>query len=161
MSSKVIVDNTILSNFASVEKLHLLKKAFSEPLVIAREVKEEYQVGVRKRIIPDCDLSWLEEVHCVTDVEKEQFSLMRSKLANGEASSIAIALCRNYKLLTDDLDARRTAQRKGINVSGTIGVLANLVQNDLLGLEEANHLLRAMINKGFFSPVSILDDCLS
>jgi predicted nucleic acid-binding protein len=40
--------------------------------------------------------------------------------------------------LTDDKDARKLAQRRGVPVSGTIGVLIEAVREGLLSPEEAN-----------------------
>lgn len=62
------------------------------------------------------------------------------------------------RILTDDLDARRCAQRMGIPVSGTIGVLVYAVGKDMIPRQEADDLLSGMIAKGFYSPVKRLEE---
>jgi len=73
---------------------------------------------------------------------------------------LSVAISRNFKILTDDLDARRLAQRRGIPVSGTIGVLVIAIQKGILSSDEGNAMLSKMIAKGYFSPFERLDELL-
>jgi predicted nucleic acid-binding protein len=59
-----------------------------------------------------------------------------------------------------DVDARITAQRFEVPVSGTIGVLIYFIHRKHITLEEGNRMLKSMINKGYYSPIRILDDLL-
>ncbi|MCW7070572.1 MAG: DUF3368 domain-containing protein [Methanophagales archaeon] len=79
-------------------------------------------------------------------------------MGKGESSCLSIAISRDLKVLTDDRDARRLAQRRGVPVSGTIGVLVEAVREGLLSIEEANTMLSDMIEKGYFSPFETLDE---
>jgi predicted nucleic acid-binding protein len=63
-------------------------------------------------------------------------------------------------MLTDDLDARRLAQRKGIPVSGTIGVLVAAVRSGIISPDEGNAMLSKMIDNGYYSPFENLDELL-
>ena len=74
----------------------------------------------------------------------------------GEAACLALALSRGYALMTDDLIARREARRLGVPLSGTIGALISLMDDQLLTLAEANRLLRQMIVMGYRSPLQSL-----
>jgi len=47
----VLVDNTVLSNFAKVNRLDLLKKAF-EKLYVTEQVLEEFKKGVKRGVLP-------------------------------------------------------------------------------------------------------------
>jgi len=89
--------------------------------------------------------------------EKESFLRLSSRFGRGEASCLAIALHRDAGILTDDLDARRFAQRGNVPVSGSIGVLVKCITSGHLSLEQRNELLSRMIQKDFFSPVENLD----
>lgn len=89
--------------------------------------------------------------------EIESFLRLCSRFGRGEASCLAIALHRDAGILTDDLDARRFAQRGNIPVSGSIGILVKCVTNGHLSLEQGNELFSRMIQKGFYSPVESLD----
>jgi predicted nucleic acid-binding protein len=46
---------------------------------------------------------------------------------------------------------------QGVNLTGSIGILAACARAKLLNLDEANALLTGMIAAGFHSPVSVLD----
>lgn len=68
----------------------------------------------------------------------------------GEASSIAVCSTGGtWVFVSDDLDARREANRRGVGVVGTYGVLARQVAEGRMDLEEGNTLLRRMIEQGF------------
>ena len=71
----------------------------------------------------------------------------------GEASSIATASSKDERwvFVSDDLDARREAGRRGVGVVGTYGILAREVAEGTMSLEEGNALLRRMIASGFRS----------
>jgi predicted nucleic acid-binding protein len=81
-------------------------------------------------------------------------------LGKGESSCLSIALSRNVKVLTDDMDARKLAQRRGVPISGTIGVLVEAVREGLLSIAEGNITLLDMIEKGYFSPFETLDELI-
>jgi predicted nucleic acid-binding protein len=92
--------------------------------------------------------------------EKALFESFRQRLGAGEAACLSLASTRGFKILTDDLDARRVAQQRGISVSGTLGVLVEAVREEHLAREEGNHLLLRMKETGYFSPYERLDDLL-
>ena len=153
----VLVDNTVLSNFAKVNRLDLIKRAFDH-VYITEQVLEEFRRGVRRRVLPDVNLDF--EVLKLKDEETELYNALRVKLGKGEASCLAIAKHRNMKFLTDDSDARKMANILGVPVSGTIGVLVRCVEEGIITKEEGNHILKEMIARGFYSPISDLDEVL-
>lgn len=151
----VLADNTVLSNFVKVNKLDLLKKAF-EKLYVTEQVLEEFKKGVKRGVLPNISLDF--EVLKLREDEMELYNSLRVKLGKGEASCLAIAKNRNMKFLTDDSDARKVANILGVPVSGTIGVLVRCVEKGLITKEEGNQILKEMIIKGFYSPISDLDE---
>jgi predicted nucleic acid-binding protein len=92
--------------------------------------------------------------------EMSTFLRLTSRFGKGEASCMAIAIHRGAAILTDDFDARRFAQRGGIPVSGSIGVLVKSVDKGLISREQGNEVLCRMILMGFYSPVDSLDQLL-
>lgn len=60
--------------------------------------------------------------------------------------------------MTDDRDARKFAMRRGIPISGTLGILNRLVQSDILRADKGDQLLEEMIVKGYRSPVASLKE---
>ncbi len=151
----VLIDNTVLSNFAKVNRLDLLKRAF-EKLYVTEQVLEEFKLGIERGVLPNISLDF--EVLKLEGEEIELYNSLRAKLGKGEASCLAIAKSRNMKFLTDDSDARKAANILGVPVSGTIGVLVRCIERNIISKEEGNKILKEMIAKGFYSPISDLDE---
>jgi len=148
-----IVDNTVISNFALIGQIEILKNNLTDKLYITDEVKKEFLKGIEKGVIPETDINWLNIVKCKED-EYPLFNKLRLRLGSGESACLAIAFHRKWKFLTDDIDARDIAQRFEVSVSGTIG------QRGCINLDKSNRMLQDMINKGYYSPVEKLDDLL-
>lgn len=120
----MLIDNTVLSNFALVEELGLLQ-------------------------------DYCKDQGCMTN-----HVFLVKRLGTGEASCLAIAMRRKYDLLSDDMAVRKIALREGIRLSGSIGVLIDLIRKDRIRLETGNKILRDFIVCGYFSPVDRLNEFL-
>ena len=153
----VLVDNTVLSNFVKVNRLDLIRKAF-DCVYVTEQVLEEFNRGVERGVLPNVNIDF--EVLKLRDEEIELYNALRVKLGKGESSCLAIAKHRNMKFLTDDSDARKMANVLGVPVSGTIGVLVRCVEKGIITKDEGNRILKEMIEKGFYSPISDLDEVL-
>lgn len=129
--------------------MHLLRNAFEE-VYITEQVLEEFKLGVRRGVLSD--------VLKLSEDEIELYNSLRMKLGRGEASCLSIAKNRNMKFLTDDSDARRIANILGVPVSGTIGVLFRCIEKGMISEEEGNKLLKEMVTKGFYFPISDLNN---
>ena len=103
---------------------------------------------------------WLRLTGLNDGPELATFVALPRRLHGGEASSLAIALHRNWLLMTDDDTARRQAEAMGIRYTGTLGCLVLMVRRGLVVVDEANAWLRAMIERNYRSPVDRLDDLL-
>ncbi|MEM2984299.1 MAG: DUF3368 domain-containing protein [Candidatus Freyarchaeota archaeon] len=156
---KVIADATVISNYVLIKRLDLLQKVVAN-LCTTREVFEELRFGVERGIFPASDLGQIEVLEMNSE-ERKVFSKLADTLGRGESSCIAIALTRGFKMLTDDLDARKYAQRFGVPVSGTIGVLVLAVNGKIISKEQGNRLLSEMIRMGFYSSIESLDEILT
>lgn len=154
-----VVDNTVISNFALIGKLELLKESLKEKLVFPEEVKKEFLTGINKDIIPKTDISWLKIVKRKSS-ENKLFEELCLRLGKGESACLSIAANRKWYLFTDDKDARNTAQRFEVPVSGTIGLLIYLIKKKNISLEKGNEMLKNMIKKGYYSPIKVLDGLL-
>jgi predicted nucleic acid-binding protein len=153
----LILDNTVLSNFALVARFDLLIKAMEDQIATTPQVIGEFNNGVARGRLPQTSLDWLE----VVNLEAEEEALFQELLEHvnaGEASCLAVAAHRSGRVLTDDRDARKLAAQLRIPMSGTLGVLLRLVQIHSLALSEANELLGQMIAYGYRSPVKKLED---
>jgi predicted nucleic acid-binding protein len=153
----ILLDNTVLSNFALVERFELLITALEGEAIVTSQVLGEFLDGVGIGKLPDTDLEGLN----VIELGNDEVSLFQALLAHvnvGESSCLAVAAKRDGKIITDDRDARKLAAQLRVPVSGTIGVLMRLVNIRVLSLAEANKLLKKMVDKGYRSPVESLEE---
>lgn len=156
----ILLDNTVLSNFALVERIDLLVLALGAHVATTPQVVDEHRAGVALGRVPETDLTWL-QVLVLSAAEEASLQQFLLHLNQGEAACLAVAAHRPARVLTDDRDARRFAGRRRIAISGTLGVLVRLVRTDHLTVPEADSLLRKMITQGYRSPVESLQELLS
>ena len=153
----VVVNNTVISNFAAVGRLDLLQELIGT-IYITPEVIEEIEQGIKRnylfleeavRIINDED--WL----LVTELgrkERELFKNMPNNLGSGERSCLAIAYIRDWAFLSDDKPARHYAKKNHISLSGTFGILNTAIDKNILSEYQANEILQIMIKNNYRSP---------
>ena len=154
-----LLDNTVLSNFTIVERPDLVRLALGKDAATSEAVWAELQAGIRIGKLPPQDWSWL-PVLSLTEDEKPLYNLLIQRLNAGEASCLAIAATRGYRVFTDDQDARELAAEWRIPVSGTLGLLMRLIDLKALSLAEGDALLARMIAAGYRSPVASLRELL-
>jgi predicted nucleic acid-binding protein len=159
IKSLVLLDNTVLSNFANIQRPALIRKALGDSAATVQEVIDELNVGVERGAIPDVDWSWL-PIISMTDDERHAYRTLLKRLNEGEASCLIVASARGGRVLTDDRDARKIAMEMQISVSGTLGILVLLVDLGHISMQEADELLKLMIEKGYFSPIRSLVEIL-
>lgn len=109
------------------------------------------------RKLPALDWTWLP----VWELEPTDLTRYRQLFISvnaGEAACLTMAVERGCRVFTADRDARKLARHLQIPLSGTLGVLARLVDSDYLVIGEAAQLLRTMITAGYRSPVTSLLD---
>ena len=152
-----LLDNTVMSNFAAIERPDLLRTAFGSRLATSHQAFDELQAGVRLDRLPSLDWSWL-PVWTLEEEEGPYYHRLLSRLNAGEAACLAMALIRKCRILTDDRDAREFARHLKIPISGTLGVLVRLIDLGVLNLDDADALLSQMVTAGYRSPVTSLQD---
>lgn len=155
-----VVDNTVLTNFALIKREDILMKVFDGVLYTANEVLQEFQLGKEREILPNTDWSWMRVLKIESEQEEHLFERLIERLGTGESACLSLAVNRNMKILTDDLDTRNYAQRLGVSVSGTIGVLVLAINKGIISLEEGNKFLVEMVGNGYYSPYKSLDSLL-
>ncbi|BCW97036.1 MAG: hypothetical protein WHS44_05265 [Fimbriimonadales bacterium] len=155
----ILLNCTVLSNFAVVNRLDLLQSAARGQAATTEVVIDEFNEGVVLGYFAPASLDWL-PVLTLSPEERVTFHRLRIRLGAGEASCFAVAHHRGLRVATDDSDARRYAQRAGIPVSGTLGILAQLVRSRVITLEEGNALLAEMVQRGYRAPLTDLSTLL-
>lgn len=153
----ILADNTVLTNFAFIEREDILKDVFEHRLFTTEAVLKELYKGEDSGVLPKRDWRFLKTLKIESEHEQYLFERLKQRLGEGESSCLSLAISRDMKVLTDDLDTRRYAQRMGISVSGTIGVLVLSVKKGIISKDEGNIFLLKMIEKGYYSPIKSLD----
>jgi len=149
-------DTTVLSNFAHGQRPDLLRVLFTS-LYVPVSVWEELGQGERAGLIPKVDWGWLEVVS-LSPAEIAVSQQLQRQLDLGEADCLAVAQKRELTLYTDDRRARRIGRSLGLDITGTLGCLLELVDLSILHSEDADLLLARMRQRGYRSPVSSLKD---
>jgi predicted nucleic acid-binding protein len=150
---KSIANTTVISNFATVGRLDLLRCIVKElyiPVEVYEEVKNgqaagyTFYDGIEQLIVPFSSDGWLRLVS-MNETELQLFASLPSGLQHGEVACLAIARNRGWGFLSDDRLARRQAEVWNLTLSGTMGLLLLAVEDRLISLSEGNALLRQMI----------------
>lgn len=149
-------DTTVLSNFAHARRPDLLRALFAS-LYVPVSVSEELAQGERSGLIPKEDWGWLEVVS-LNPAELAVSQQLQRQVDLGEADCLAVAQARSLTLYTDDRRARRLGRSMGLDITGTLGCLLELVELAFLDLEDADFLLTRMRQRGYRSPVASLKD---
>ena len=157
MTPPIVLDNTILTNFALVNRADWVIDVLGADAWTTTTVMAEYEAGANGGTLPA--KAWRSLI--VVELADEEAALTRRlppRLGAGERSCLALALNRQAIFASDDLHARRLAQQHGLPTTGTLGLLVLGVQHHHFTLAEANAALAQMIALGFRSPVTTLDD---
>ena len=166
---RVIVNTTVISNFASIGQLDVLRQLYGS-LAMSTDVYDEIQAGleegyrfyagIEQWVQPLAEGGWIHLTSLSHDQELRYFRELPTRLHRGEISSLAIARHRGWLLLTDDRAARAEATRLGVLVSGSLGCLVLAIERHLYSLSQANIWLQEMIRQGYRSPVTDLTPLL-
>lgn len=159
ISGPVLLDNTVLTNFALVGQPELVLDLWGTTCATTTAVMAEYQAGIISRGLPTHSWDILTQL-TLQPAEQTFADQLPPQLGIGERSCIAIAVHRQGLFVCDDAQARREAQRHGVAVTGTIGILVLNVRQNQLTPAGGNTILSHMIALGYRSPVVTLDDLL-
>jgi len=156
----ILINNTVLSNFALVKQLELLTLALKDiSPTTTPQVLDEFQSGVQKGIFQTANLQWIEIIQ-LSRRERHRYQILCERFGSGEASCIAVAMERHIALATDDMKARKLLQQFGEIVIGTLWILVRLINQNALSIDEGDNILEQMIKKGYFYPVKSLSELL-
>lgn len=152
----LVLNTAVLSNFLQAYSAEWLQQ-LRVPVVACKAVVQEVERGMQLEKTPSTSLDWLTHV----DLQPEEVAhaeTLRLRLGVGEAESIAVAHARGWGFATDDRVARRVAMQLGVPITGTVGILVELVRDGKVSVAEANAALSVMIQRGYRSPVERLED---
>ncbi|WP_254524364.1 twitching motility protein PilT [Natrinema caseinilyticum] len=154
-----VLNTTVLSNFAHVDHAELLVKL---PRVATTDaVRTELEEGVETHLYLENALVVLgEQIPVITpspSTEAVEAKLLET-LDPGEAQALAVAEAAGGLVVTDDGDARETANQRGLGLTGSIGLLVRFVEDGHITAETADGYLKRWIDEaGFRSPARDFD----
>jgi predicted nucleic acid-binding protein len=152
----VIADTSPLHYLILLESTDILSVLFGR-IVIPRAVAAELQhpqTPAVVRVWMATPPTWLDiqNVGTVSDA-----SLSRLDPGEQEAITLAQALHADL-LLMDEWEGRREAKRRGLTVTGVLGVLERAAQQQLLELPST---LTRLMATNFYAPVNLVRDMLA
>jgi predicted nucleic acid-binding protein len=121
MASVTVADAGPLITFARAGAFDHLHDVFDE-IIIPGGVYHEVTLGglIRPGAADVTSASWI-RVRSVAD--RTRLASLPAKLGAGEREAILLAMDLALPLLADDPEARSEARRRGVHVSGSLGVL--------------------------------------
>ena len=162
----IVVNATVLSNLARVNRLRILKELFGE-ILIPMPVYEEILKGI------DAGYDFLKSVDELVEREdwivlgffkdeheKRIFKNLLKSVGYGEAAGIAMAKRRSLHFFSDDRVAREVAKEQGVEISGTLGILKVAVEEGKVSTNEADQVLQEMIRSGYRCPIQSVKELL-
>jgi predicted nucleic acid-binding protein len=155
----VLLDNTILSNFALIGRTDLIYSLWADVARTTKPVLEEYQAGTITLNLPKGAWKGL-VVDELSAEEMARAAMLPHQLGAGERSCLAVAILRKTVFASDDRLARKHASRAGLIVIGSIGILIRCIRKDLIDKPGAQELLDKMIMAHYYSPITSFDEIL-
>lgn len=154
-----VLNTTVLSNFAQVDHVELLLDL--PRLVTVNAVQRELEDGAETHLYIEHALAVLDDgipvISPSSSAEQLEEELLE-KLDPGEAQALAVAEAADGTVVTDDGDARVTANQRGVGLTGSIGLLVRFVEDDYITAATADEYLKRWIDEaGFRSPARDFD----
>lgn len=139
----VVVDTDILSMFAKVNAISLLKQIFGEKVIMTPKTRDEISMPLEYGYkFPIKALSAIKTVSLSYKVLEEYEGLRKnSSLGKGELECIAYCKVEKHTFLTNDMKAREVAKKEGISVISLQAILKTLWQKRIRSKEEVRQLL--------------------
>jgi len=119
----IILDNSVLSVFKRLELLSHLKELISFA-IISKEVFNEY-TNQWQKIIPN----WIKILQPSKDIILESTPI---SLSSADLSLIKLGLEHKIPIASDDKALRQFAEKLGISITGSLGLLKSLYQNKII-----------------------------
>jgi len=138
-----IFDTDVLSMFAKIDAVDLLKDLFGEKAIITPKIKDEISVPLEYGYtFPLKVISTIESVPLSNDV-LEEYGRLQKSLSLGKGELEAIAYCKVEKCIfvTNDIKAREFAKSEGVSVISLQAVLRALWKAKIKSKEEVRQIL--------------------
>jgi predicted nucleic acid-binding protein len=152
-TATVSVDSSVAVDFHLTGNLTVFETMFAGRMLLSDFVENELSDA-------EIHLGAAQLVPLSTEEEWDFFNELRKRrkgLGSGELGAITVARFREATLLTNDRQARLTAEQEGIPVAGAIGVLECALEIDTLSPKDAVRILEDMVREGAWISDELLD----
>lgn len=151
-------DTSCLNYFARVGQLELLVGRYSGRATAAAEVRNELRIGAEAHpaLVHVVAANWIVWRSVETVEGLAVFGSVLSVVGErgrGEAGTVAVAFEGGFRAVLDDLPARNVAGLHGVEITGTIGILARMARDEQVTLDEAWRIFNQMRDLGFRSAI--------
>lgn len=154
LESPTVLDTTVLSNFATIDRVELLVDLSG--ICTVPTVRDELEYGTANHPYLHTALEQLGvgiPVIRLSQAMADREAAVRGRLDPGEAQAFAVADVSNGRLLTDDGDTRAFAKAEGVPVVGSVGVLLAAIDDGRIDKATANAWLQTWIDDfGYYVP---------
>jgi uncharacterized protein len=141
----VVLNNSPLVSLWILRRLDLLRDLFQE-ILIPSAVEKEFlakESAARRQALAEAQ--WIHRV----ELSNPRRALAHVGLDQGEAAVLALAEeCDARLVILDDRKARRYAERMGLPLSGTVGIL--LLAKEAGRIDSVSHCLNQLKEAGLF-----------
>ena len=136
----IIFDTDILSIFAKISRLELIKKLFGT-VHITPMIREELNIPLEYGYDFPKDILDNSSVIIPTVEELGPYNEFKVRLGKGEAEAISIAKNRKLLFATNDKVAQKVAKENGVGIISLQAILKALVKRQILTLNELNEII--------------------
>ena len=156
MPGRCVVNTSPLQYLFRISHLELLRDLF-EAVLVAEGVRTELDWGRSRGFqVPDLSpVDWLQVLAAAPEPIPPEFE----GLGQGETETIPLAKQQRVEwAVLDDLEARRAARGLGVQVVGTVGILAMAKEQKLI--PTVKPLITDLITAGFWLSARVQQDIL-
>ena len=139
----IVFDTDILSMFAKIDAVDLLKRLFGEKAVMTPKIRDEISVPLEYGYtFPLKVISTIKTVP-LSNVALEEYGRFRENLSLGKGELEAIAYCKIERctFATNDIKAREFAKREGVAVISLQAILKALWKKKIKSKAEIKQIL--------------------
>lgn len=143
----IILDNTVLTSFAHIDKLDIPHNLFGDVYVPESVYYEGVLKAKKSKRVERIRRSVEEGLIKVIEPEKgdiETAKRFQRTLGFGERYTIAIGMSKKCLVATDDLKPRKIAKELGLDVIGTLGILRLAYKRSLI---DKGELIKSLSEK--------------
>ena len=139
----IVFDTDILSMFAKIDAIDLLKRLFDDKIVMTPKIRDEIYVSSEYGYsFPFKVISKIATVP-LANLALKEYERLQEKLTIGKGELEAIAYCKTERCIfaTNDIKARKFAKSEGVSVISLQAILKAFWKKKIKSREEVKQIL--------------------